>query len=296
MKSYDTVILSGGAVKGFALMGALQFAMDQGALTGVQKYIGTSIGAILGYLMCIGYSPVEIMVIFCQTNWLNKLAHFDICNVMQGTGALSFSVIMDMLEKLTVQKIGRFITLKQLKEEYGKTLICCTYNYTRDTEEFLSPEDHPDIPCLTALRMSANLPLVFEPFRYDGCVYMDGGLTCNFPIHRIQPGDVVLGIVLTQPPPPDSTHPHHVPSSFELMWKVMSIPMARLQKARTQEYEHLCDLVRVDVGQYFTLQFDLSNSEKFDMFSVGYESMKTYFTPHPPQEAKAEAVVMDSSS
>ena len=277
MKEYNTLVLSGGAVRGFALLGALQYAMDQGALVHVSKYIGTSIGAIIHYLLCIGYSPVEIMVLLCQTPLLQKLAHIDLYNVIQGSGAISYSVLNEILEKLTVQKIGKFITLQQLEKEYGKTLICCTFNYTANKEEFLSPSTHPDLPCLTALRMTANLPLLFEPFLYDGSVYLDGGLSSNFPIHVANlPGDVVLGLSLAPTAP---TEKEKMPSPLELIWKTMAIPMSLLQTLRTEACRNCDDLdiVEIYLDDYCSLQFDVSKSDKFDMFSVGYNTIKEFF-------------------
>uniref|UniRef100_A0A6C0IDW6 PNPLA domain-containing protein n=1 Tax=viral metagenome TaxID=1070528 RepID=A0A6C0IDW6_9ZZZZ len=273
MPHYDTLVLSGGAVKGFALLGALQYAMDHGFLLSVHKYVGTSIGAILSYLLCIGYTPVELMVLLCQNQWLGKL-HLDVYNIVQGSGALSFSHVQEILEKLTVQKIGHFMTLRQLQEKYGKTLICCTYNYTLDREEFMTPADHPDLPCLTALRMSANLPLVFEPFLYNGSVYLDGGLSSNFPLHYCGADDKVLGIALF---PTSPSEPDHIPSSLELLWKTLTIPMSLLQTLRTQAIASSMDVLEIRVDGYFCLQFDIGNNEKFDMFSTGYNTAKTFY-------------------
>jgi len=275
---YDTLVLSGGAVKGFALLGALQYAMDHGFLTHVKKFVGTSIGAILCYLLCIGYSPVELMVLLCQNTWLGKLGHFDFYNIVHGSGALSFSIVHEILEKLTVQKIGRFMTLKQLEDEYGKTLVCCTFNYTLDKEEFMDPTNHPDLPCLTALRMSANLPLVFEPFLYNGSVYLDGCLSSNFPLHYCQKENRVLGIALFPTAPSESGR---LPSAMELLWKTMTIPMSLLQTLRTAqatvEDNDQWDTMEVRVESYFCLQFDIGNNEKFDMFSIGYNSAKEFY-------------------
>lgn len=279
--SYDSIILSGGAVKGFALLGALQYLVDNQQLTECHTFIGTSIGAILSYLICIGYSPVEVMVIFCQTNWLRKLANFDVYNVVQGSGALSYSILNEMLEKLTVRKIGKFITLRELWDEFGKKLVCCTYNYTKNQEEFMDHEDHPNLQCLTALRMSANLPLIFEPFEYNGSIYIDGGVSSNFPVHypKIN-ASRVIGLVL-QSNQPRHKPANHIPSSLELMWKIMSLPMDHLQDLRVKEYVRRFKLVEIDVSDYFSLQFDLSKSEKFDLFSIGYNSVKNQLEKDP---------------
>ena len=130
-KIFDTIVISGGALKGFALLGALQCLVDQNKLVHVKKFIGTSIGAMISYLMCIGYTPIEIMVHLCKNDWMKKMANFDILKAVNGGGALSFSIINELLEKMTIEKIGKFVTLGEIHKTYGKQLICCAFIMTK---------------------------------------------------------------------------------------------------------------------------------------------------------------------
>jgi len=192
---YDTLVISGGALKGFAILGCLQCLVDQNKLSGVHKYIGTSIGAIIGYLLCIGYTPIEIMVYLAKSNLMERLAKFDVLQAMHNHGAVSFSIINEVLEKMTIEKIGRLITLGELRDRFGKTLICCTFNLSSQEQEFKTSDDHPEMPCLVALRMSSNLPVLFEPFLYEHSYYVDGCVISTFPIFRVDMDkDVPLGI------------------------------------------------------------------------------------------------------
>jgi predicted acylesterase/phospholipase RssA len=168
---------------------------DETKLSGVHKFIGTSIGAIIGYLLCIGYTPIEIMVYLAKSNLMERLAKFDVLQAMHNHGAVSFSIINEVLEKMTIEKIGRLITLGELRDRFGKTLICCTFNLSSQEQEFKGSEDHPEMPCLVALRMSSNLPVLFEPFLYEHSYYVDGCVISTFPIFRVDMDkDVPLGI------------------------------------------------------------------------------------------------------
>ena len=62
MSYYSTLLLSGGSVKTFASIGALQYLYDKNLICNVETLVGTSAGAILCYLLAIGYTPGEIMV------------------------------------------------------------------------------------------------------------------------------------------------------------------------------------------------------------------------------------------
>ena len=65
LQNYDTLVLAGGGTKGILTLGALQYAFDNLFLTNVKNYIGTSAGAMICFLLCIGYKPIEIIVYIC---------------------------------------------------------------------------------------------------------------------------------------------------------------------------------------------------------------------------------------
>ena len=151
---YDTLVISGGSNKGLLTLGAIQCALDNFIISKVENYIGTSSGSIISYMLCIGYTPVELLVYLCTNQIFESLQEYNFINLAQGKGACSFNSLQEKLEKLTIEKIGFLPTLNDIKQKYNKTLICVTYNYTEKVSEYLSWENYPHLPCLTALRMS----------------------------------------------------------------------------------------------------------------------------------------------
>lgn len=274
-KPYDTLVLSGGITKGFGLVGSLQHLQDLGVLPKIKKFIGTSIGAILAYLVCIGYNPIEIMIISCQRKIFEKMANIDILNVMNGNGAVSFHIFQEILEKLTIEKIKKFITLSDLYTKYKKELVCCTYNLTLQKPEYISYKTHPDLNCLTALRMSSNLPFFFETFMYDDYKYVDGGIADNFPIGQVGDEDIALGIRTKKVLTADKTRDEeNVLSQFVA---ILTVPIGRVEEIQIAQEKHT-DIVSVPIPSYISTSLNLTNTEKFDLFSVGYETMKIFFT------------------
>lgn len=274
-KNYDTLILSGGSTKGFGIVGSLQYLHDNGMLSQIKKFIGTSIGAIIAYLVCIGYNPIEIMIVSCQKQIFEKMTNIDIMNVMQGSGAISFHIFQEMLEKLTIEKVKKFITLSDLHKKYNKELVCCTYNLTLHKSEYISYKTHPDLNCITALRMSANIPFLFETFVYDDYKYLDGGIADNFPISQIEKGDVALGIrtkkILSVDPDKRDDN-----SLLRQFLSILNVPIARIEDISISHHPEI-SIVTISLPSYLTTTFHLTNTEKFDMFSIGYETIKKYF-------------------
>jgi NTE family protein len=199
-KAYDTLVLSGGGIRGIALLGGLQYLHDVSILQGIRRIIGTSVGSIIGYLLILGYTPIEIMVIVCKHNLLSRLSSIDCVNLLHGHGASTFTLVHEFLEKLTLEKSGRLFTLGELKRTYDKDMICATYNFTSGRAEYLSADELPDLQCLTALRMSSAVPFFFEDFHYGHSRYIDGALADNLALCMVRPDlDTAIALRLVTP-------------------------------------------------------------------------------------------------
>jgi predicted acylesterase/phospholipase RssA len=277
MEDYDTLVLSGGGAKGFYLLGAIQSAMDIGLLANVKTYMGTSIGGIISYLLIIGYTPVEILVSIHTNNWFEKIQFLNIVSLVNCNGATSFAPLQEALEKMTIDKIGRYMTLGKLRDEYGKSLICTTYNMTKCQTEYLGPDNYPDMPCLTALRMSANIPLVFDRFKYMDCFYLDGGLTDNFPIIKADSlGGKVFGINLNVKEDTMKDIPEEGILSYVL--KLNMIPRIHSIKSEVSRASERCKVINLVTDDLLSpVEFNVNSKTRLEMFSKGYNAVKEDF-------------------
>ena len=274
---YDTLVLPGGGIKGFFILGGLQAAIDNGYISNVKTYIGTSVGSMICYLLAIGYSPVEMLISIYSNRWLERMQYFNLVAMINGNGATSFSNINECLEKMTIDKIGRFLTLGKLKEIYGKTLICVSYNMTTCVTEYLGPENYPDLPCLTAIKMSSNLPLVFDRFKYMDNYYIDGGITDNFPILKGEElGTNVFGIYLQIEENSLRDDPDDGLISYFI--RLMQIPIVHSTKKTIKSTTDKSLIIPINSGKLRNmLEFDLKSKVRLDMFSHGYQIVKDFF-------------------
>lgn len=273
---YDTLVLSGGGIKGFCILGGIQGCIDLGLLKNITTFVGTSVGAIIGYLLAIGYTPIEIIVGLYTNKWLEKMQYFNLVATINGNGATSFTNLNEALEKLTLSKIGRLLTLGKLKEMFGKTLICATYNMTVCTMEYLGPDNNPDLPCLTALRMSANIPMVFDRFKYMDNYYIDGGVSDNFPIAKgVEVGKKVLGIYLQIQEKSLQDDPEDGMITYFL--RLIYILMIQGTKNRIDQVIDKCTIIPIVGEMRNIIEFDIKSKTRLDMFSDGYESVKNFF-------------------
>ena len=277
IETYDTLVLSGASAKGFLLLGALQYVNDSFLTKDITTYIGTSSGAMISFLLCIGYTPIEIIVYICTHQIMEKIQNFNIVTMIQGNGASSFQPLHEHLEKMTISKIGYLPTLKDIHTTYGKTLICVTHNITEDKAEYLSYENYPHIPCLTAIRMSANLPLIFEHYKYGHSFYIDGGISDNFAIQLgDEKGKKVLGINLSSEGA-DFTEEISELTILEYLYKLMLIPVSQSINYKIKQVSKKCDVINIKSSKINFFNFDVNSKTKMEMFSSGYQQASDFF-------------------
>ena len=87
---------------------------------------------------------------------LQKFKDFDFVSLSSCDGAFSWSIVNNFLEKLTIAKIGKLINIQTLYNNYNKHITFVTTNYTNQDTEYISLENHLDMPCLIAIRMSCS--------------------------------------------------------------------------------------------------------------------------------------------
>ena len=274
MNEFDTLVLPGGGIKGIYLLGGLHAFSEKKMMNKITNYVGTSVGSIICYLLSIGYEPVEILIIIYKNKLLEKLQNFNIMKFTDGDGAINFSIISEFLEKITIEKIGYLLTLGKLKEVYGKTLICVTYNMTTCSVEYLGPDNYPDIPCITALRMSSNIPLIFGRFLYMNSFYIDGGMAENFPIIKAEEiGKKILGINLQLPEKSLQDNPSDGMMLYIL--RLMQIPIIHLTLEKTKIINEKSKILSIKTGELKSfLDFNLKSQGRLEMFSEGYIQVK----------------------
>ena len=276
--NYDTIVLGGGAIKSFIIFGSIQYTMDNYFINNINTFIGTSGGTIINFLLIIGYTPIEVMVFTCTHQIVEKLQNFNMFAMMNGLGAVSFLHIYELLEKMTIDKIGYIPTFKDIKDKFNKEFICVTYNITENITEYISYQNYPALPCLIGIRMSSNLPLIFENFKYGNSFYLDGGLTNTFPIDiAIKKGSKKILGIYNKPQEFSFTKSTEF-NVLEYMYKIMSVPITEMNKNKIQALpKDNIDIINIEEHEVNMFNFNISTREKLELFSKGYQIAREYF-------------------
>lgn len=271
--SEKCIVLSGGGIKGFCQLGALQYLFDKKILVHekLNNFYGTSVGSVICFLISIGYNGLDIMLYICSIQVLEKLKTSLSINFSK-TGLYDYDIINDCCKNMTLEKIGFIPTLKELYEKCGKSLTITTYNLTDRKIEYLSYKNYPDLSCLDALRMSCNIPYIFSEFLYNDKEYIDGGIVDNFPI-LISPKDMEkIGIILTTPNAPlsDISNVHKIVDKF---YNILRAPLMELEKSKIKCIDDKTLLIVLE-NNTSPFSFSIKDTEKSELFSFGYNTSR----------------------
>lgn len=207
------VVLSGGGAKGAAHVGALKVIEEAGIP--IDIVVGTSMGAIVGGLYSVGYTPQSMDSIFRVQDWNvllsdSKYIHEEsflarerqdnyIINIpikipkkdstaISSPGLVEGKNILRLLRKLIKPYSGE-IDFDSLENRFA----CVAVDLAAGTEYVFRCGSLD-----SAIRSSMSIPGVFKPIKKDSMLLVDGGLLNNYPVDvaRQMGADIIIGVDL----------------------------------------------------------------------------------------------------
>lgn len=262
-RGYDTVVFSGGGIKGIAMLGAMQSALNKGLLVDAHTYIGSSIGAVVATIMTMGTSPKDIFDKHVLT--FRYTPDVDITRLQFNFGLDSGRNLDRWLERI----VPPGLTFKRLNKRTGKNLVICATNLNTHGPVYFSKDTTPTLEISKALRMSCGVPLYFSAVKHEGALYVDGGVANNFPVEYAYElgAKKVLGVRFKLPPKtPD--HP----------WTLDAFLGAVLESTVNRPCPTPATIMSLDTGPITQpLNFKLSKEEMNDLYISGYIQASAFF-------------------
>jgi predicted acylesterase/phospholipase RssA len=273
--NYDAIVMSGGGMKGFALLGAIQYMIDNKLIGDIKYYSGTSIGAVICYFLAIGYTPIEMVVYIISNNVFDKKDYKGIDSILNGEGIYDFSIYSSHFKKMSIDKIGYIPTFKDLYEKMGVILFTCTYNITKKKKEYISFYTYPDMSCIDAITVSSSLPFIFNDCIYKNEYFIDGGFVDNcpfFPIVTSENGKSLRIVIFNTQTNVSNEYEKLVDKIFMLL----TIPIEELQTIQLKDMTENCTYIPIQIDSINFYDFHINHSKKLELFSVGYNSVKNF--------------------
>lgn len=212
------LVLGGGGAKGIAHIGVIQ-ALEENGIP-IDYVTGTSIGAVIGGLYAMGYSPAEMLALIKSeefNNWKNGTIEHQYSNFFQkpeSTPEFLATSISLTDAKINPKKFIPTSLLDPIQMNFAFLQLC-----TQSTGQCKGDFDRLFIPFRSvaadvynrktyifrkgdlgdAIRASMTFPFVFKAIRVDDNLLYDGGIYNNYPVKIMLDDfkpDVVLGCIV----------------------------------------------------------------------------------------------------
>lgn len=276
----ENIVINGGGPTVFNVYGALRESCKQGLWNhaDVKHYYGTSAGAIMAVMMALQYSWEELDDFIIKRPWqtvwqFNVLKVYDYyCN----KGIFGNEIFVELLGPLLRGKdLETGCTLQELFNATNKTLHLYTIELSTFTLTEITHTAFPNMKVIEAVHASAALPILFQPLKYEGLYYTDGGIMLNYPLCKCESDpDTVLGIRNIYSG--SNANVHSVQGIFEYLSYIMNMVIDKIQGQSTREIKHELLIETGFIDYSSILRLANSAEERKALIEKGAENIKKY--------------------
>ena len=275
LKRYNKKILviSGGGIKGIAIVGALRYLYDSKRLNKIQTYAGTSIGGVLCGLLCMGYTPKELYKFVTKLD-LKKIQRTNFINLLNNYGLDNGDRIETIFKKLIKAKgYDADITLKELYDKTKKKLYITGTCLNDKKAYYFSFETDPEMKLSTAFRITTSLPIFFSPVNYKDKLFVDGGCINNYPMNLFRNElHEVIGIFSFD----ETSAVENISNPEEFIGSVLQCFLMGLIYDQQIMYNRYTIFIKIENMNFFDLNID--DKCKEELYQKGYDSAYKLFT------------------
>jgi predicted acylesterase/phospholipase RssA len=274
---YDTICMSGGGVKGFAFIGALDYLNKKKIINidNIKNWVGTSIGSILAYAVVCGFSITEMENFIIEFDFTKTNPDISIDNIFISHGISDGKRAEFILRSFIQHKFNiDDITFLELYKLTQKNLLIIGTNFTRAREEVFSHNTTPDMSVVTAVRISMSIPVFFTPVLYNNCYYVDGSITNNFPIKHCDKY-TTIGLYIRNN---NETCNNEITSIVSIIIGCMNI----ISDTINHKDINMCDnIVQIDNYKHEFINFDFTIETKMKLLKLGHTYAKKFIKDMP---------------
>ena len=259
------LVISGGGPIMVLVLGAIQHLEQNNFvdMKNIESIYGTSAGAIVGVLICLKYDWETI-------NEYTKKGVYDIKTIEK-----CFKPLLDAKDIPMDINLENFYNLTKIE------LHLFSFEINEYKAHDISYLTHPNLSLMLAIQMTCALPVLVTPVCIDDKCYIDGGMSCNYPLNFcITSGkipDEILGFKNKYSDKKDSINLESTLLDFLLSFLFKAVLSVNTDHSQPQiKNEVICDV------QYLTfnvLRNALSNMEtRRELFKNGTETADTFLS------------------
>lgn len=179
------ITFSGGGMHGLVYLGVLKYLYMENLHSSVKTVAGTSIGAIMGCILCLGIHNFEEH--FYKSIHSLKLPGSDLMNIFTKDKygiANPIHIVTGLINAMKAHGYDHEMTFLDLAKKTGRNLLVSATCIETSKATYFSVDTTPNVRVVDAIKASCAIPLIFHPVQIGEYHYVDGCFTDNFPVKQ----------------------------------------------------------------------------------------------------------------
>jgi predicted acylesterase/phospholipase RssA len=280
LKNYEAIVLSSGSMKGFILMGFLDTLYSHPSFKNKIKYFaGCSSGAIISYLLSIGYTPVEILIYTSTHDIQLIMSSINIFNFPTHFGAIHVELLRKYLFDMSIAKLGYVPSFYDIYTKLGNVFMCNAYRITGEKENrrtYFSYKTHPDMDAATAVILSCAIPFVFTKAMYDEALYIDGAFFDMCPLNKLHEMFQIDGNILCLAYEDQVEQIDKIDTIYDYAKVLFNITTDLFKYTNFIKLKNI-DTVYIETLNIKSLEMSIDKKTRIDLFIKGGKIAKKYY-------------------
>ena len=298
-KEYNILVTSGGAVKAVAYVGVfkkIEELIDERKVLeqmedfkeseckipkiNINTICAVSAGTIFSLIYLIGFNYIEMFEEVLKKNF-EQLKNIRIMNFATKYGLDSGENFVNWLKDLMKKKdINPDITLLDFYDKTKVDFQIMATNLNKYCYKRFNYIDTPNVKVVDAIRMSISIPFLFTAIEFEGDIYVDGGLTDNYPISLFKDNlDKVLGFKLVNHGELESHKiDHNIDGLEQFIYHILSCYVVQKEKHTSRIHDFKSCTVYIDTENITqSINFSLTAQDKHKLIEIGYKYTDEFF-------------------
>ena len=272
---YYNLCISGGGIKLISSLGVLKYLFENKYISYnlLQKISGVSAGAMISFMITIGYTINEIEDFACNFNFKKLLPETNTENLLFYYGFDTNNKLSHMLSLLLKNKYNiTDITFKELFDKNKKTLQIGVSNITDNKFELWDYTNNPNTSIIQAVAISACVPIVYKPFDINNKFYIDGGIINNFPINLFDDYELKFTIGIAC----DFDVEYEFSNVFEYLGKIINTISTNNDIDKINKYKNIVDIIAIK-GDGDFLPNNITEKDIKNKINIGFDIAKHFY-------------------
>lgn len=275
-----TIIFGGGAVRGFAYVGAIK-ALQELKIK-YDTIVGSSVGAVVAALFAVGYSYDDIKDMFMKVNFeLFRDIHFGFgTNFALSKGEIFTNWMRENIEKKVYGESYKKGKNKPVTfADIEKDLLVYTTDLIKFKCKEFSKEETPDFEIAEAVRISSSMPGLMTPVDINGKKLVDGDLLKSLPLWKLS-SNLKLGtnrILEFRLEGEYNKVENNAIDFFNAIYSCMT-SAATDNIINTYGNRDDFDYIKLNTGDVIIIDFSMSESMRNVLIDLGYSQTMEYLT------------------